>query len=116
MRDRRLRHETTSRLARAALQKADAAAGRLTFSPRPRPARTPDASMSLDRADTIELTETLDFIAGWARQRLRPPHRITAGLRRPPRQGPQQLRQDLDRFTFLRGGSDGEELSGSGQQ
>jgi hypothetical protein len=65
MRVRRLLHETTSRLELAALQKADAVVDRLTFSPGPRPARTPDASMSLDSADTIELTETLDFIAGW---------------------------------------------------
>jgi hypothetical protein len=27
-----------------------------------------------------------------------------------PAYGPQQLRQDPDHFTFLRGGSDGEEL------
>jgi hypothetical protein len=32
-----------------------------------------------------------------------------------PACGPHQLRQDLDRFTFLRGGSDGEEPFGSGR-
>jgi hypothetical protein len=116
MRVRRLLHETTSRLELAALQKADAVVDRLTFSPGPRPARTPDASMSLDPADTIELTETLDFTVGWLAS---DSARLTASLLDyvgHPAYGPQQLRQDLDRFAFLRGGSDGEELFGSGQQ
>jgi hypothetical protein len=38
-----LLHEVTCRLALAALQKAGAVLDRLTFSPGPRPARTPDA-------------------------------------------------------------------------
>jgi hypothetical protein len=68
--------------------------------------------MSLDPADTIELTETLDFIAGWLAS---DSARLTASLLDyvgHPACGPQQLRQDLDRFAFLRGGSDGEELFG----
>ena len=72
--------------------------------------------MSLDPADTIEPTETLDFIAGWLAS---DPARLTSSLLDyvgHPAYGPQQLRQDLDRFTFLRGGSDGEELFGPGQQ
>jgi hypothetical protein len=74
------------------LQKADAAS-RLTFAARPRPARTPDASMSPDSADTIELTDTLDFTVGW----------LTSDSARPTASlliyaghtayGPQQLRQ-----------------------
>src|SRR5450631_2418603 len=62
MRDRLL-HETTSRLELAALQKADAVAGPVHLLARAKASQ--DASMSLDPADTIELTETLDFIAGW---------------------------------------------------
>ncbi len=72
--------------------------------------------MILDPADASELTETLDFIARWLAS---DPARLTASLLDyvgHPAYGPQQLRQDLDRFTFLLGGSDGEELLGPGQQ
>jgi hypothetical protein len=72
--------------------------------------------MSLDPADTIGPTETLDFITGWLDS---DPARLTPSLLDyvgHPAYRPQQLRQDPDRFTFLRGGSDGEELSGPGQQ
>jgi hypothetical protein len=72
--------------------------------------------MSLDPADTAELTETLQFIAGWLSS---DPSRLTASLLDyvgHPAYGPEQLRQDLDRFTFLLGGSDGEELFGPGEQ
>jgi hypothetical protein len=72
--------------------------------------------MNLDPADAIELTETLDFIARWLAS---DPARLTASLLDyvgHPAYGPQQLRQDLDRFTFLLGGSDGEELFGPGHQ
>ena len=65
--------------------------------------------MSLDPADAAELTETLQFIAGWLSS---DPSRLTASLLDyvgHPAYGPEQLRQDLDRFTFLLGGSDGEE-------
>ena len=47
------------------------------------------------------------------------PSRLTASLLDyvgHPAYGPEQLRQDLDRFTFLLGGSDGEELFGPGEQ
>ena len=72
--------------------------------------------MSLDPADNIELTETLQFIAGWLAS---DPARLTASLLDyvgHPAYGPQQLRQDLDRFTFLLGGSDGEDLFGTCEQ
>jgi hypothetical protein len=65
--------------------------------------------MTLDPADTAELTQTLQFIAGWLRS---DPSRLTPSLLDyvgHPAYGPEQLRQDLDRFTFLLGGSDGEE-------
>jgi hypothetical protein len=68
--------------------------------------------MDLDPADLMELTELLRFIAGWLRRdpgRLAPSLLDYAGH---PAYGPGQLRQDLDRFTFLLGGSDGEEISG----
>ena len=70
--------------------------------------------MSLDPADAVELTETLHFIAGLRSD----PGRLTASLLDDaaiPLDGAQQLRQDLDRFTFLLGGSDGEELFGPAQ-
>ena len=72
--------------------------------------------MSLDPADAAELAETLHFIAGWLSSdpsRLTPSLLDYVGL---PSYGPEQLRQDLDRFTFLLGGSDGEELFGPGEQ
>jgi hypothetical protein len=72
--------------------------------------------MSLDPVDNIELTETLQFIAGWLAS---DPARLTASLLDyvgHPAYGPQQLRQDLNRFTFLLGGSDGEDLFGTSEQ
>ena len=72
--------------------------------------------MSLDPADNMELTQTLQFIAGWLRS---DPGRLTASLLDyvgHPAYGPEQLRQDLDRLTFLLGGDDGEELFGTSQQ
>jgi hypothetical protein len=70
----------------------------------------------IDTADAIELTETLQLIAGWLASA---PSRLTASpldFIGHPAYGPLQLRQDLDRFTFLLGGTDGEELFGPGQQ
>jgi hypothetical protein len=72
--------------------------------------------MTLDPTDNVELTETLQFIAGWLAS---DPARLTASLldyAGHPAYGPQQLRQDLDRFTFLLGGSDGEDLFGTSEQ
>jgi len=69
-------------------------------------------SISLDTADAIELTETLQLIARWLAS---DPARLAASLLAfigHPAYGPAQLRQDLDRFTFLLGGDDGEELFG----
>jgi hypothetical protein len=72
--------------------------------------------MDLDPADIIELTQLLQFIAGWLNT---DPGRLTPSLLDyvgHPAYGPEQLRQDLDRLTFLLGGSDGEELFGDGDQ
>ena len=70
--------------------------------------------MSLDPADTVELAEILHFVAGWLAS---DPSRLTASLldyAGHPAYGPEQLRLDLDRFTFLLGGSDGEHFLGTG--
>ena len=72
--------------------------------------------MDLDPADAAELTETLQFIAGWLAS---DPARLTRSLLDyvgHPAYGPEQLRQDLERFAFLLGGSDGEELFGHDEQ
>ena len=73
-------------------------------------------SVSPGTADAIELAETLQLIARWLAA---DPERLAASLLAfigHPAYGPAQLRQDLDRFTFLLGGSDGEELFGPAGQ
>jgi len=72
--------------------------------------------MNLDTADAAELAELLQFPGGWLAS---DPARLDAALRAytgHPAYGPEQLRQDLDRLTFLLGGSDGEELFGHDDQ
>ena len=71
--------------------------------------------MNLDPADAAELAEALRFIAGWLDS---DPARLAASLRcyvGDPGYGLPDLRTDLDRFTFLLGGDDGEELFGTRQ-
>jgi hypothetical protein len=66
----------------------------------------------IDTADAIELAETLQLIAGWLAA---DPKRLAASLLAyigHPAYGPDALRADLDRFTFLLGGNDGEFLLG----
>jgi hypothetical protein len=66
----------------------------------------------IDTADAIELAETLQLIARWLTA---DPEHLTASLLSfigHPAYGPDALRADLDRFTFLLGGSDGEFLLG----
>jgi hypothetical protein len=70
--------------------------------------------MSLDAVDAAELAELLQFLSQWLS---RDPARLGASLEEfagHPAYGTAQLRQDLDRFTFLLGGDDGESLSGPG--
>ncbi len=72
--------------------------------------------MSPDPADAGEVTETPQFIAG---RLASDPGRLTSSLLDyvgHPGCGPQQLRQDLDRFTFLLGGSDAGGAPGPGKQ
>jgi hypothetical protein len=69
-------------------------------------------STCIDTADAIELAETLQRIARWLAA---DQERLAASLLDFIGH-PAQLRQDLDRFTFLLGGIDGEELFGPGQQ
>jgi hypothetical protein len=68
----------------------------------------------IDTADAIELAETLQLIARWLTA---DPERLAASLLAfigHPAYGPDALRADLDRFTFLLGGNDGEHLFGPG--
>jgi hypothetical protein len=73
-------------------------------------------AISLDTSDAAKLAELPQFLAGWLDA---DPGRLTASLLDyvgHPAYGPGQLRQDLDRFTFLLGGSGGENLFGPGSQ
>jgi hypothetical protein len=67
--------------------------------------------MKLDAADAAELAE-MQFLSGWL---ARDPARLGASLDDfvgHLAYGISQLRQDLERFVFLLGGSDGEPLFG----
>ena len=67
-------------------------------------------SMNLDVVDAAELAELLQFLSGWT---ARDPARLAPSLLAfvgHPAYGLPQLRNDLDRFTFLLGGNDGEPL------
>jgi len=68
----------------------------------------------LDLADAAELAELLQFLAQWL---TRDPGRLGASLEAfvgHPAHNLGELRQDLNRFTFLLGGDDGESLFGPG--
>ena len=70
--------------------------------------------LRLDAVDAAELAELLQFLAGWL---ARDPDRLGVSLETfvgHPAYGIAQLRQDLNRFTFLLGGDDGESLFGPG--
>lgn len=69
-------------------------------------------TVSLAAADAIELAETLQLIAHWLASdpaALAPSLLTFIGH---PAYGPDTLRADLNRFAFLLGGSDGEDLFG----
>jgi len=66
----------------------------------------------LDAADAAELAEMLQFLTGWL---ARDPARLSASLEKfayHPAYDIGQLRDDLERFVFLLGGSYGESLFG----
>ena len=66
----------------------------------------------LDAGDAAELIELLQFLSEWL---ARDPGRLGASLEEfvgNPAYNLGELRQDLDRFTFLLGGDDGESLFG----
>jgi hypothetical protein len=68
--------------------------------------------VKLDASDAAELAETLQFLSQWL---ARDPGRLGPSLEDfvgHPAYGISQLRQDLERFVFLLGGSDGEPLFG----
>jgi hypothetical protein len=68
--------------------------------------------MRLDAGDAAELAGMLQFLSGWL---ARDPARLAASLEEfvgHPRYNISQLHQDLERFAFLLGGSDGEPLFG----
>jgi hypothetical protein len=72
--------------------------------------------MNLDPADAMELTQLLQLIAGWLDadpQRMAPSLGDYIGH---PAYGLDELRRDLDRFTFLLGGDDGDALFGHHEQ
>ena len=69
--------------------------------------------MKLDVVDAAELAELLQFLAQWL---ARDPGRLGASLEQfvgHPAYGLAHLREDLERFVFLLGGSDGEDLFGT---
>jgi hypothetical protein len=68
--------------------------------------------VKLDVTDAAELAEMLQFLSQWL---ARDPGRLAASLGEfvgNPAYGTMQLREDLERFAFLLGGSDGEPLFG----
>ena len=78
------------------------------------PGRTviPMPEVKLDAVDAAELAEMLQFLSEWL---ARDPARLAVSLAEfvgHPAYGLAQLRGDLERFAFLLGGSDGEQLFG----
>ena len=68
--------------------------------------------VKLDVTDAAELAEMLQFLSQWL---ARDPARLSVSLEGfvgHPAYGITQLRDDLERFVFLHGGSDGESLFG----
>jgi hypothetical protein len=68
--------------------------------------------VKLDVTDAAELAEILQFLSQWLD---RDPGRLAASLADfvgHPAYGLDELRADLQRFVFLLGGSDGEQLFG----
>jgi hypothetical protein len=73
----------------------------------------PMPDVRLDASDAAELAEMLQFLNGWLAHDPTPLGASLAEFVGHPAYGLPQLRDDLDRFTFLLGGSDGETLFGA---
>ena len=71
--------------------------------------------MSLDAGDAAELAELLQFLRDWLARDPRHLDASLAGFTGTRAYDTRQLRADLDRFTFLLGGSGGEALFQPGQ-
>jgi hypothetical protein len=72
--------------------------------------------VKLDAADAVELAEMLQFLSQWLAH---DPGRLGESLEQfvgHPAYGLTELRSDLERFVFLLGGSDGEDLFGLPQE
>ncbi len=67
-------------------------------------------SISLDSADAVELAELLQFLDDWLATGHAPLNESLARFVGCEAYGVGSLRDDLARFTFLLGGSDGEGL------
>jgi hypothetical protein len=67
-------------------------------------------TMNLDVLDAAELAELLQFLTGWIASDPAPLAPSLLAYVGHPAYGLPQLRNDLNRFTFLLGGSDGEPL------
>jgi hypothetical protein len=72
-------------------------------------------STSMDIADAIELAELLQFLAGWITSDTARLESSLLAYVGHPAYGTAHLQQDLHRFAFLLGGTDGEALFEPGQ-
>jgi hypothetical protein len=68
------------------------------------------SEVTLNAADAAELAELLQFIADWLTRDPARPGASLEGFAGHPAYDTRKLRDDLDRFIFLPGGSDGEPL------
>jgi hypothetical protein len=67
-------------------------------------------AMNLELSDAAELAELLQFLRDWLSSGHDHLHSALEAFVRNAHYGLPQLRADLDRFTFLLGGNDGEPL------
>ncbi|MDQ2895468.1 MAG: hypothetical protein M3Y09_07460 [Actinomycetota bacterium] len=72
--------------------------------------------LSLNPGDAAELAEMLQFLTGWLTADHDTLSASLTGFTGHPGYDLAQLRHDLNRFTFLLGGSDGDDLFQPGQQ
>ena len=73
-------------------------------------------AVSLDAGDAAELAEILQFLRGWLARDHNHLGASLAAFAGNRAYHTRQLQNDLDRFTFLLGGNDGEPLLQPGQQ